>query len=298
MRKEMSKSWEIPIEGHHLAAVSANSTAAGIPVVFLHCIGSSIFFWTPDETSLFDKVRPCYSLSLPGHYPARFPPNFGVESLTAELMAQLFSGAIREIVGNQKVLLVGHSTGGFAALSTAIYAPEVVSGVICIAGFAKGQWTGALGFNQWLVRQGSLGRDLFKQIYKLAGQNQAVYRALWLVHANDRTALLANPHFNTVINSTFPHIRKLDLGSMLSYFTVMPQIDITPLLSKINVPTCVIAGDRDPTVPPIQSYTIARKVAGANLAVIKGAGHLPFFEKPMEYKRIMETWVAKFQSSI
>jgi len=125
------------IEVHQLAAVSTNSNVVGIPVIFLHGMGGSIFFWTPDQTALFDQMGPCYSLSLPSHYPAILPLNFGVECLTAELIAKLISGAILEIVGSQKVLLLGHSTGGFAALSTAIYAPEVVGGVICIAGFAK-----------------------------------------------------------------------------------------------------------------------------------------------------------------
>jgi len=292
----MTESRKIQIEGHQLAAVSTNSNDAGLPVVFLHGIGGSIYFWTPDETALFDKVGPCYSLSLPGHYPAIFPPGFGVESLTAELMARLLSGAIREMVGNRKVLLVGHSTGGFAALSTAIYTPEVVAGVICIAGFAKGQWTGALGFAQWLVQQGPIGRALFKQLFGLGGLNPAMYRAFWQVYAADHTALLTYPHFNTLINNTFPYVRKLDPESMLSYYMAMPKIDISQSLPKITAPTCVIVGDRDPIVPPVQSYIIAEKAANANLFVIKGAGHLAIFEKPAEYKQIINTWVAQFQS--
>jgi pimeloyl-ACP methyl ester carboxylesterase len=39
---------------------------------------------------------------------------------------------------------------------------------------------------------------------------------------------------------------------------------------------------------------IAEKVANSNLTVIKGSGHLPFFEKPIEYKRAVDTWLAEF----
>lgn len=293
----MNKFWEIEIEGHRLAAALTQSNDSGIPVFFLHGIGGSIYFWTPEETSIFQNSGSCYSLSLPGHFPAIFPKNFDTASLTAELIARLLSSAIQEIVGNRKVLLVGHSTGGFAAMCAAIYAPEVVAGIVSIAGFSKGQWTGALGFNQWLVRQGSIGRAMFKKIYQLGGVSQAIYRIFWQAYVNDHTVLFANPHFNAVVNSTFPYIRKLDLESMVNYFTAMPHIDITPHLSKITVPTCLIVGDRDPTVSPKQSFTIAEKITNSNLVVIKNSGHLPFFEKPIEYKKAIDTWLAEYQSS-
>jgi pimeloyl-ACP methyl ester carboxylesterase len=292
----MNELLEIEIEGHRLAATLTHSNDSGIPIFFLHGIGGSIYFWGTEETSLFQNLGSCYSLSLPGHYPAIPPKEFTATSLTAELIAQLLSKAIQKIVGNRKVLLVGHSTGGFAALCTAIYFPKVVAGIVSIAGFSKGQWAGALGFNQWLVRQGSMGCAMFKKIYQLGGVNKEIFRMFWQVYANDHMALFKHPHFNAVVDSTFPYIQNLDLDSMVSYFTAMPQIDITPYLSKINVPTCVIVGDRDPIVPPKQSSTIAEKIIKSNLAVIKGSGHLPFFEKPIEYKRAMDSWLAEFQS--
>jgi pimeloyl-ACP methyl ester carboxylesterase len=293
----MTQSWEMQVEGHRLVAVSTNTSEDfGIPVVFLHGIGGSIYFWSPELTSPFHKLGSCYSLSLPGHFPAILPKDFTAACLTAELIARLLSSAAQNIVGSRKVLLVGHSVGAFAALSTAIYAPEVVAGIVSIAGFSKGQWTGALGFNQWLVRQGSIGRAIFKKVYQLGGMKLAIFRMFWQVYANDHLALFKHRHFNTVVDSTFPYVQKLDLESMVSYFTVMPQIDITTDLSKIDVPTSVIVGDRDPIVPARQSLMIAEKVANSNLTVIKGSGHLPFFEKPIEYKRAVDTWLAGFQS--
>jgi pimeloyl-ACP methyl ester carboxylesterase len=109
-------------------------------------------------------------------------------------------------------------------------------------------------------------------------------------------ALFKHPHFNAVVNNTFPYIKNLNLDSMVSYFTAMPQTDITPHLSKIVAPTCLIAGDKDPAVPPMQSSIIAEKIINSNLIAIKSSGHLPFFEKPIEYKRAVDTWLAEFQS--
>ncbi|RPJ27250.1 MAG: alpha/beta hydrolase [Chloroflexi bacterium] len=291
----MDKSLEIEIEGHRLTAVLTHSDNSGIPVFFLHGITGSPYFWTPELTSPFQHLGSCYSLSLPGHFPAVLPRGFPAACLTPELIARLIAGAIQKTVGNRKVLLVGHSTGGFAALSTAIYYPEAVAGIISIAGFCRGQWTGALGLMQWLVRQGSIGRAVFKKTYRLGGVNRAIFRMFWHVYVNDHMALSRHPGFATVVNTTFPGLQKLDLDAMLSYFTVMPQIDITPCLSKITIPTCLIAGDKDPIVPPKQSAIMAEKITTARRVVVKGAGHLTFFERPMEYRRAIDSWLTEFQ---
>ena len=126
----MDRTWEIEIEGHGLVAVLTHASESDIPVFFLHGIGGSIYFWTPELTSPFHDIGPCYSLSLPGHFPAAFPNDFPADCLTAELIARLVSNAIQEIAGNKKALLVGHSTGGFAALSAAIYDPRIVAGIV------------------------------------------------------------------------------------------------------------------------------------------------------------------------
>lgn len=289
----MDKPLEVEVEGHRLAAILTHSGEGSTPVFFLHGIAGSIDFWTPELTSLFHNTGPCYSLSLPGHFPAVFPKGFTAECLTAELIAQLTSSAIQKIVGSRKALLVGYSTGGFAALSTAIYHPEAVAGVVSVAGFAKGQWIGVLGFNQWLVRQGSLGHAMFKAIYRL-GRYPTLFRMFWHVYANDHVSLLKNPHYDAAVNSSFTNFHKLDLDTMVSYFTAMPDTDITPCLSEITVPTCLIVGDKDPTVPTKQSLVIAEKVTRARLAILKGAGHLSFFEKPMEYQKAVDTWLTEF----
>lgn len=287
---------EIEMEGHRLAIAQAHSSESGVPVFFLHGIGGSISFWTPELTSSFHSLGPCYALSLPGHFPAAFPKDFPADCLTAELIARLVANAIQKAVGNKKVLLVGHSTGGFAALSTAIYHPEVVAGVVSIAGFSKGKWTGTLGFCQWLVRHGSIGRAIFRNIYHMGDLHPVIFRLYWHAYVHDHAALVKSSAFRDVTDAMLPYFRELDMDAMVSYFTVMPRTDVTLHLSKITAPTCLIVGDQDPIVPPAQSRKIAEKVSNAKLVLIKGAGHLPFFERPMEYKRAVDAWLAEFPS--
>jgi pimeloyl-ACP methyl ester carboxylesterase len=76
-------------------------------------------------------------------------------------------------------------------------------------------------------------------------------------------------------------------------FHVMPQTDIGDLLPRITAPTLVIAGDRDPIVPPEQSRVIADRVPNAELALIRGAGHMPFMERADEYQRALGDWLRR-----
>jgi pimeloyl-ACP methyl ester carboxylesterase len=95
----------------------------------------------------------------------------------------------------------------------------------------------------------------------------------------------------SLIDNTYLNAKRLDWEAMAHYFEVMPQIDITPMLSRIKVPTLAVTGDKDPTVPPSQARLIAGRVPRSKLAVINGAGHMLFIEKPIEYAHVLNTWL-------
>ncbi|MBN1888498.1 MAG: alpha/beta hydrolase [Thermoflexales bacterium] len=281
------------IEGHTLAALPLNPGAAGQPLVLLHGITGSINFWITAPPPYLLEQGPCYALSLPGHSPAAFPAGFRAESLTAEMIARVLAAAIRELVGSQPVTLIGHSSGGFAALSIAAHTPEIAQRVLSIAGFAHGQWTGALGLYQRLVRSGSLGQGLFKAIYKSAGASRTMFRLGWTMYVADRRAMDAYPYLDQALNNTHPDVKRLDLDAMIHYFSRMPEIDISNLLPRITAPTLAVAGERDPIVPPAQARLVAHEVPNAELALIEGAGHMPFLERPAEYERVVSSWLRK-----
>ena len=162
----MSKRYDLTIDGHTIVALAHNEDRETVPVILIHGITSSVDFWHTAQTPIFNDSFPCYFLSLPGHYPAMFPDDFERETLTPEMIANILTQAIRELVGDKKVLLLGHSTGGFSALCIASYCPDMVAGLISVSGFAHGRWIGGLGAMQLLIRWGGkLGEMAFKAWY-------------------------------------------------------------------------------------------------------------------------------------
>jgi 3-oxoadipate enol-lactonase len=56
-------------------------------------------------------------------------------------------------------------------------------------------------------------------------------------------------------------------------------------LEKIASPTQVVVGDEDTLTPPAMSREMARRIPGARLTIIEGAGHLSNIEQPEAFNR-------------
>jgi len=281
------------IQGHKVVALSFNNEKDGIPVIFIHGITASINFWEPIQLPIFREKFCWYSLSLPGHYPATMPDGFEIESFNSDMITEVLSEAIRKLVGDQVVILIGHSTGGFAALDIAACFPEMVAGVISISGFASGKWNGALGLLQKLARFGPLGLFLFKTNLRSLVSKRFIYRMAAGFYVKDKKALYSYPEFESKFDIVYQDAKKLEASSLFPFFKRLPDIDITERLPLISVPTLALAGKCDPIVPPEQSHIIAEKVTKGELYILEGVGHLPMFERPEEYNSVIEGWIKR-----
>jgi pimeloyl-ACP methyl ester carboxylesterase len=68
--------------------------------------------------------------------------------------------------------------------------------------------------------------------------------------------------------------------------------DCTPLLPGIGCPTLVIVGDEDPIAGIETARSMHEKIPTAELAVIRGAGHLAGLEQPHEFNAILGRFLA------
>lgn len=283
----------ITVDDHKLAAVCLNPGVAGEPIILLHGITSTIAFWQVNPAPYLLKAGPCYALSLPGHHPAVAPPDFKLRRLKPEDLVHLLYDAIGQLVGEGPVTLIGHSTGSFAALALAAAYPKLARRVVSVSGFAHGRWIGILGAYQHVIRLGWPGQACFKVMYRFSGLCPATFRWSMRFYAADAKAMYAHPDLDEAIELTYPSFRQLDLNAMIPYFRDMPWTDITNQLSQIQAQTLIVTGHRDPIVPPAQSRQIAQRIQGAELVMIKGAGHMPFLERSKTYHTRVAAWLAQ-----
>ena len=63
--------------------------------------------------------------------------------------------------------------------------------------------------------------------------------------------------------------------------------DFTDSNATLKLPTLAIAGDEDGSTPPDVVRATAEGIAGAQFALVEGAGHLPCVEKPQIYAGLL-----------
>jgi len=66
--------------------------------------------------------------------------------------------------------------------------------------------------------------------------------------------------------------------------------DLTPLLSKIDREVLLIWGENDDQTPLYDGQLMEQKMPNAGLAVIKGAGHYAFFDRPEQFGKIINSF--------
>lgn len=280
---------DLMIEGHRIVALEYNAHKGGTPAVLIHGIMSSVAFW-PEQGHSFDDYH-WYSLSLPGHYPAVLPDGFQDADLTAEMIARVLGEAIRQLTDGQPAILLGHSTGAFAALAIAAQTPELVLSVISVSGFAQGKWGGLLRPLQRMVGMGGMGEAMFRMNVKGGVLHPLVVYHMSSLYAADKQAYFADRNFYPSLQAQFAYTRHLSARAMAHYFKQMPLTDISDWLPQISAPVLVMTGDSDPIVSPMQSVEIAEKVQNGSLVILARAGHLVMLERAAEYGEIVSNWL-------
>jgi len=277
-------------DGQKIAVLSDNQSAGGAPIVFVHGILGSIRFWPPILPPRIRESTRWFSISLPGHHPARFPCGFRAVDFTSQRFAETFEEVFNVLFGDEPVSIVGYSTGGFAALNHAVHFPRRVANVLSIAGFSNGRWPGSLGLLQRLARRGAIGRLLFKKIVSILTGN---FRLFEWIHQTARVQ--RQSQFDAVVHETlqavFQDSSRHNAADLRILFERLRGINILDELQTIRAKTLIVVGDRD----KIASYEHAKELAGAipnaELVTFNGSGHLFFADCLTEYQGLLTDWV-------
>jgi pimeloyl-ACP methyl ester carboxylesterase len=72
--------------------------------------------------------------------------------------------------------------------------------------------------------------------------------------------------------------------------------DSTPVLSRIQIPVLVIAGDDDQIAPAAGMKEMAEQIPGAEFVVISSAGHLTPLEQPDAVNRVLTHFLTQLRS--
>lgn len=233
----------------------------GTPVIMLHGFGESLLSWR----GVFDRVAAvadAIALDLPG---------FGLSDKPAtgyhnDRMAAAVLG-VMDSLGLREAVLVGHSMGGAVALSVAVRAPERVRGLVLLApAVSASGWNlpipnDSARTSGWL-RRAVAGYETMRP--RFTGPHDPS----WLAESDSALAYspAADPAYGAALQAV---LREFDFDYLSPARAAL-----------LSMPTLLVWGEFDHTVPPAVGRALAATMPSARLEVLRRRLHRPHVEQP------------------
>lgn len=192
-------------------------------------------------------------------------------TITLDTMADDVA-AVCTALGIERPIILGHSVGGYVALTLALRHPHRVGGLLLANAAARFD----LAANLALLEQhhGAVARDIAAAVFNGDFSPAVLGRYLDVVlptytHASTTAALsdFALSGFDPEVTRSF-------------FVNCLPGYDLRPHLSSITVRALVLTGDSDWLTPPAFARETAEAMANAELAILPQTGHFACNERP------------------
>ncbi|MGH7277848.1 MAG: alpha/beta fold hydrolase [Candidatus Rokuibacteriota bacterium] len=178
-----------------------------------------------------------------------------------------------EALGLESPALLGHSFGGMVACEVAAAYPRRARRLALIDPI--GFWRDAERIVNWmLVDPSQLRRQIFRD-----PDGEAARRIFG--GADDPEAAAA------------ARVRLLwAMGATGKFIWPIPDKGLKKRIHRVTAPTLLVWGKEDRLVPPVYADEFARRIPGARLQTVDGAGHAPHVEQPETVARMVRDFLA------
>ena len=233
------------------------------PIVFLHGVGSDKSVWHP-QLDHFGKARRAIAFDYPGYGDSDPAP----KGTTRDDYADAIISAMHEL-GIDRAHICGLSLGGVVAIAMHHADAKRCASLILADSFA--------------VHPD--GRAICER--GIAASNDL--RAMAEARVDLLLAQPADPAVRAEVIETMSRIAPAAycIGAEAVWLA-----DQRGRASDIRVPTLVLCGTEDKVTPPALSRELVELIPGARYAVIEGAGHISNLEKPDEFNRLAQEFIA------
>jgi pimeloyl-ACP methyl ester carboxylesterase len=239
----------------------------GVPVIWIHGfpLASSIF-----EHQLAIRGVRHIMPDLPGFGQSR--PDGGAVSIDD------YAGMIVHILderGLDNAVIAGLSMGGYVALALARIAPARLRGLVLLDTRETADTAEA--------RKGRY--DAIEKVRKegVAPIVDSMLPKMLTADAPQET----RDRVREIMSSTSAE------GAIAALKAMAERPDSSRVLSRIEVPTLIMAGEDDTITPPSDAERMAKAIRGARVVRVPGAAHLANYEKPAAVNLSVGSFVAK-----
>lgn len=198
--------------------------------------------------------------------------------------------AVRDQLGDPPVVLTGHSFGTQVALEAFRVRRRGIAGLVLLCG-SFGRVTHTFkgtdllaevlpGLIDWVVAHPRLARAVWSRL-----PPRAALRMAYVTGDIDPSTIRPDD-----VEPYFRHVAHLDFPQFLRMLKAAGEHSAQDLLSSIDVPVLVVAGDRDSFTPPELSRAMAESLPRGELLEIPGGTHVA----PLEHRELVNARIEDF----
>jgi proline iminopeptidase len=262
------------------------------PMSGLESLASEFRFHYYDQRGCGESTRPIDRFESQNVYEnmKTLDRSLGLGTQTADIER------IRQILGDDKLILVGHSWGGFLASLYAAEFPEHVEALILIS-----------PANMLVMPQPDAESDLFVSVRaKLPADEQAGFDAFMQEYMDFNTLFHKSEADLVAMNEQFGkyYVQVVDLNTLMPaqgksggwmvwgmYISMGQRHDYRAPLGEVTAPVLVIHG-ADDLQTEAASRIYAEAFPNSEFDVIENAGHFSFEEQPDDFAMIVSQFLA------
>ncbi|MGB2874606.1 MAG: alpha/beta hydrolase [Gaiellaceae bacterium] len=213
--------------------------------------------------------------------PAPAPAGYAIDDYASDLEE------LREHLGLERMLLLGHSHGGVAAIAYAARHPDRVERLILASTFARH------GPEQEAAMQAALEKRKGEPWYadahealetELAGEFQDGRE---LMDICLRMMPFYYAHYGERERAHVESLADDELcvdATRLWEKEIFERFDLRPQLPRLTMPTLVITGEEDFITGPVPAAELVEGIPAPETVTLRGAGHMIFVEAPEPFR--------------
>jgi len=192
--------------------------------------------------------------------------------------------AVRQALGLPKVALVGDSYGGLLAMAYAAAHPEHVAKLV-LSDSPGPSWKSIVHLLPQVFPD--VQEEGAREQQKLGASTEAAARAGLRNHFR---MIFYSPEKRDAYMS-----RMGDLGFEPAVAAAVSKatsdLDLTSKIAAFQFPTLILSGRYDMNVAPLTAWQLAHAIPGAKIIFFEQSGHLPSYEEPENYLKVLEDFL-------
>jgi proline iminopeptidase len=196
--------------------------------------------------------------------------------------------ALREHLGHERIVVLGHSYGGFLAQEYALRYPERLAGLVLCATAPALDY--ARDPRRLVAASGVAATDdqleQAERIFETLPESDEEYR-------RERRAVMplyfADPSPRRLARFEAATYRAAPWRHAVSH--LLPGFNVADRLGAVTAPALVLGGRHDWVCPPTQAARLTGLLPRSELVFFEQSGHYPFVEETDEFVRVVREWL-------